>query len=161
MKSLVIFYSRTGTTKKVAMEIARLLKADTEEIIDTKNREGPIGYLLSGRDATLRKAARIKKPVKNPSSYDLVIIGTPIWAWNMSAPVRAYLIQAKGRIKKTAFFCTMGGSGDDRAFSEMEMILGKKPAAKLALLTKEVMKGQHIQKEKDFLKAISLKILKK
>lgn len=154
MKSLVVFYSRTGTTKKAAMEIAKLLKADFEEIIDTKDRKGIIGYLLSGRDAALKKPAKIKKPLKNPASYDLVVIGTPVWAWNMSAPVRACLMQAKGKIKKTAFFCTMGGSGGERAFREMEALLGKKPAAAMDLKMREVIKGEYSEKVRKFVKEI-------
>ena len=150
MKTLVAFYSRTGTTKKVAELIAKSLKADIEEIIDTKNRNGPLGYILSGRDGMRKMPAKIKKPVKNPASYDLVVIGTPIWAWNMSAPVRAYLMQAQGKVKKTAFFCTMGGSGHEAAFKEMEIMLRKRPAAVLGLKTEEVVKDKHKEKVKEF-----------
>ena len=55
MKTLVVLYSRTGTTKKVGEEIAAALKADVEEIIDTKKRSGPIGYVQAGRDAMKKK----------------------------------------------------------------------------------------------------------
>ena len=99
MKALVVFYSRTGATKKVAVEIAESLKCDIEEIIDLHNRKGAIGYLKSGMHATLKKPAKIKKSRKNPASYGTVIIGTPIWSFNVSSPVRAYLMQNKGKIK--------------------------------------------------------------
>jgi flavodoxin len=39
-KILVVYYSRTGMTKKLANSIANLLFADIEEIVDTKNRSG-------------------------------------------------------------------------------------------------------------------------
>ena len=39
-KTLVLYYSRTGTTKKLATFIGDVLGADVEEIIDTKNRSG-------------------------------------------------------------------------------------------------------------------------
>lgn len=41
MKILIVFYSRTGTTRKVAHELQKSLKADIEELFD-KNRSGPI-----------------------------------------------------------------------------------------------------------------------
>ena len=55
MKPLVVFYSRTGTTKKVGEALADLLQCDSEELIDTKKRKGPLGFLRSGRDATRNK----------------------------------------------------------------------------------------------------------
>lgn len=153
MKSLVVYYSRTGNTRKAADSIARLLKSDIEEITDTKNRDGVIGYLKSGRDAMLKKTTVIKQIRKNHSGYDLVIIGTPVWAWNVSTPVRTYLMEHKkeiGKVKRIAFFCTEGGSGGKKAFMEMEKECNKKPAAVLELLEREVRKGSHITKVEGF-----------
>ena|SRR3989344_2165644 len=154
MKSLVVFYSRTGTTKKAAEQVAKSLKCDIEEIIDLHNRKGAIGYLKSGMHATLKRPSKIKKPIKDPSSYDLVIIGTPIWSFDVSSPVRAYIMQNKGKIKKAAFFCTMGGSGGERAFREMGHLIGKRPVAVLDMRTKEVIKDEHLGKIKSFVKRI-------
>ena len=115
MKILIAYYSRTGTTKKVAEVLGIKLNADIEEIKDTVDRVGAKGYLLSGRDATLRRMTTIEPMQKNPADYDLVIIGTPIWSWNLSVPVRTYLEQHKTEFKNIALFCGMGGSGDKRA----------------------------------------------
>jgi len=141
MKTLIIYYSRTGTTGKLADFITKKINAATEEIKDTVNRAGIIGYLLAGRDSTLRRLTRLETLKNNPADFDLVIIGTPIWAWNMSAPIRTYLEENKIRFKQVAFFCTMGGSGDERTFGEMGEITGKKPMATLSLKTKEVVTG--------------------
>ena len=51
MKTLIVYYSRTGLTKKIATHISETLKADIDEIIDTKKRSGAIGYMSGGRDA--------------------------------------------------------------------------------------------------------------
>jgi flavodoxin len=155
MKILIVFYSRTNTTKKIAQELAGQLGADTEEIISVKNYQGPFGYLAAGREATLKKPAKIQPTIKNPADYDLVIIGTPIWSFNVSSPVRAYLKQNKNNFKKAAFFCAMGGSGDKKAFAEMENICGQKPLATLTLLTKEVIENKYLEKLKEFLEKIS------
>jgi hypothetical protein len=45
LKSLVVFYSRTGNARFVAQTIAARVSADIEEVIDLKKRSGIIGYL--------------------------------------------------------------------------------------------------------------------
>ena len=151
MNSLVIFYSRTGTTKKAAETIVNTLRCDIEEIFDTKDRSGAMGYLMAGRDTTLGKSTTIKPTVKDPIQYDLVIIGTPVWVYNMSLPIRAYLGQNKEKLRKVAFFCAMGGDGDKRTFAEMEKLCGQKPLATMTLLTKEAMKNEVTEKIKQFI----------
>ncbi len=154
MKSLIIFYSRTKTTKKVAQVIFKKIGGDIEEIIDSKNRKGPVGYFLSGRDATLKNVTSIKKIKKNPSKYDVIIIGTPIWAFTMSTPIRTYIHQNKGKFNNVAFFCTMGSSGSKKTFKAMEKLIGKKPIALLDVKTLKVIKGNYIDKVDKFVKKI-------
>lgn len=136
---LIAYYSRTNTTKQIAEFLAGALNCDIEQIETTKDRKGPVGYLMSGRESTLKIPAEIKSIQKNPADYDMVIVGTPIWSFTLSSPIHAYLEQNKEKLPQVAYFCTMGGSGDQRAFSEMERISGKKPLATLTLLTKEVL----------------------
>lgn len=150
MKVLVVFYSRTGTTRKVAESISRILGCDVEEIFDTKNRSGIWGYLMAGRDAMLGRLTVIREIKKDPALYDIVIIGTPVWAYTMSMPIRTYLSQNKDKLRKVAFFCTQGGSGSKGAFRQMEELCGKKPAKTRALKTREVVKGEHLQKVREF-----------
>lgn len=153
-KILVIFYSRTGATKKVAKTIADLLQCDIEEIFDIKDRGGAMGYLMAGRDATLKNLTTIKETVEDPSLYDLTIIGTPVWAFTMATPIRTYIVGNKEKLKKVAFFCTEGGSGGRRAFREMETLCGQKPIAMLELLTKEVARNECAGKLKNFVNEI-------
>jgi flavodoxin len=55
MKILIVYYSRTGRTKKIAEKIQYRLNADIDEISDTKNRAGILGWLSAGRDAGSRR----------------------------------------------------------------------------------------------------------
>jgi flavodoxin len=146
-KILIAYYSRTGTTKKLAETLAKELNCDLEEIKTARDRKGPLGYLISGREATLKKSAKILPAAKNPAEYDLLIIGTPIWTFNVSSPARAYLSQNKDRFKKVAFFCTQGGGGHERAFKEMAEICQQHPLATLALNSGTVISLGIIQKE--------------
>lgn len=147
MKTLIAYYSRTGITKKLADSIAKEIKCDTEEIFTAKETKGPIGYIACGREAMKKIPAEIKKTKKDTSKYDLVILGGPVWAWNISSPIRAYMIEHK--FKKVAFFCTQGGSGAETAFKEMKS-LSKKPLATLALKTTEVVKTDYSKQVKGF-----------
>ena len=154
MNTLLVYYSRTGTTKKVAEAITKNLNCQVEEILSVKDRKGAMGYIVSGKEATMKTPAEIEETKIDSAQFDCVIIGTPIWAWNVSSPVRAYLVANKGKFKKVAFFCTQGGSGDSRAFLEMEKICAVKPESSLTLLTKEVVVGDFEEKVKDFCRGL-------
>jgi flavodoxin len=151
-KILIVYYSRTGLTRKIADRLQAKLKCEVEEIISSKKRSGVVGYLLSGKEAAQKKAAEIQPTLKNPADYDLVIIGTPIWSWNLSSPVRAYLLQNADRLKRVAVFCTMSGSGDKSAFTETEKICGYNLLASVSFLSKEVAAGKFEAKLEKFAK---------
>jgi len=160
MKILVVFYSRSGRTKKIAKAISDILKCDKEEIFDLKNRKGIPGFLSAGTDANLRRLTAIKEIKNNPSLYDLVIIGTPVWSSNISTPIRTYLSLYKDNFKEVAFFCTRLGSDAEKVFTDMEGICQKKPIALLALTSREVARDQYMQKVKEFIKKLKEEIAK-
>jgi flavodoxin len=150
MKILVAYYSRTGTTKQVCEELAASLSADLEQVTDTKDRSGVFGYLGGGRDA-VQKHTTVIGPLKyDPSQYDLVVAASPVWGGHVAPAIRTYLGQNKGKVKKAAFLCTMGGSGDAGTYADMKELTGLEPAATLTLRTSEVKKGQHAAKLKEF-----------
>ncbi|MBN1157568.1 hypothetical protein JXA85_08165, partial [Candidatus Woesearchaeota archaeon] len=132
------YYSRTGTTRKAALLIAKELKADIDEIIDKKPRKGFFGYLTSGRDAMKKKLTTIETN-KTPAGYDLVVLGGPVWGWTICPAIRTFLAQNK--LKTTALFCTMGGSGSEKFFSECKTLIPGKVLAELALVAKEPFEG--------------------
>ncbi len=150
MKTLVAFYSRTGNTRKVAEHLSKLLKCDCEEIVDAKNRYGIIGYLRGGKDAFQKNLTIINRPRKKPGKYELIILGTPVWASTMAPAIRTYIEKHKDGFGKMAFFCTMGGSGGKKAMEEMALITRKRPKAKMEFLTREIVRGEHHEKLSEF-----------
>ena len=155
IKSLVVFYSRTGITGIIARAIAERLGSDVEELIDQKDRKGPLGFVISGKDAALKKQADIKQPEKDPSSYDLVLLGTPVWAGSMSCAMRTYLRMQKSKLENVAFFCTTGRSAIEATFRHMQEECGKKPLAVLGLRTKQVKKEQYQEKLSEFVQKLA------
>lgn len=132
MKTLVVYYSRTGNTADLARRIAVGLDAQIDEIIDRTNRQGILGYLRSGRDAWLERRTELVPAKIDPSAFDLVVIGTPIWNFSLSSPVRTFLADHRNTMRSVAFFCTMGGRGDERVFRQMQEACGKVPVATFA-----------------------------
>lgn len=126
---LVVYYSRTGTTRLLASAIAKTLSADLEGICDRSDRKGVGGYLRSLVDAIRKRPVRIVPAGLDVAAYDLVVIGSPVWAASMSAPVRSYLIENRTHLPRVAFFCSFGGRGADAALREMAELAGKQPVA--------------------------------
>ncbi len=156
MKTLTVFYSRTGNTKKIAQETAKLVQGDIEEIIDEKNRNGLLGWLISGMDAILKKYTSIKQIKKNPSQYDMVIIGTPMWATNISTPIRTYIHNYKDDFKNVAFFCTSAGNRPKdtlKMFKDMENLCGKNPVALVSFSERDI-KTNSFEKINEFAEKI-------
>jgi flavodoxin len=91
MRSLVVFYSRTGNSKFVAEKVASELNADTEEIVDLKKRRGWLGFIRAEYDATRGKETNIEKKQKSPKDYDLIVVGTPVWNSRLTPAIRTYL----------------------------------------------------------------------
>jgi flavodoxin len=144
MKTLVAYYSRTGITQKVALAVAKALSADVEELIDTKNRKGTLGFIVAGKDAATKKLVPIQPPQRHPGEYDLVILGTPVWANTMSSAVRMYLTDFGKDIRRAGFFCTTHSSGIESTWSQMEELLGKPPVATAGFRQKHVKRDEHL-----------------
>jgi len=137
MKGLIVYFSRTGRTRKVAGAIKALTGFDIEEIKEAKGRGGMIGWIKSGMESTRKMLPQIGALHHDHASYDLVVIGTPIWASNMSSPVRAYVTRHGPDIKRAALFCTGDGDKPEKAFAPITELLGKEPIATMGLIGEE------------------------
>lgn len=151
---VVVFYSRTGNTKKVGELIAQKLNCKSEEIIDNKNRKGPIRAI----EAVIRsKAPTTIQNMSDPHDR-LVIIGTPIWWYSQTPAVKAYLEKYKPR--NVAFFFTTAVDKNITAFVDMENTCGVKPIANLGIDRTDMKDLKNSEKVELFTQTI-LKWLKK
>lgn len=151
MKTLVVYYSRTGSTKTVASSLAERLGADLEEIVDKTHRKGPVGWLRSAKDGATGKLTVIGGIRYNPSDYDMVIIGTPVWAGRLSPAVRTYLTGRVDSPPRVAFFLTASGEDVGPALLDMRQTAGAEPVAELTLTTKEIRNGAMGAKVEEFM----------
>ena len=157
MKTLVVYYSRTGNTKKIGAEVAAALGADVEELMDGKNRTGPIGFVMSGREAMKKEPVALKPLDHDPADYDVVVVGSPIWAGTICTPVRTFLRQHRDSLKRVAWFCTSGSveaETDGKGFAAMTEESSLSPVAALGLSGRHV-KGDHAAALSRFVSAIA------
>lgn len=153
-KTLIIFYSRTGITGKIAHAIHRDLGGEMIEVETKRYAPGLKGYVEALTDAALGRAVPITSKAASAESYDLVIIGTPVWASSLSAPMRTYLSQKIPHAKQIAFFLTHGGSGAQRVLSQMEGLCGKRPIATLKVTASEVHHRKYAERIGEFVKVL-------
>jgi flavodoxin len=150
MKILIILYSRTGNTRRVGQVLADELnrmgcQVTTEQLVDTKSRKGFLGWLGGVKDALLKRPAGLEPVKAHMADFDLVAIGTPMWAGTATPAVLSFLRANAGQINKAAFFCTSGGSSPRGTFASIEKAAGRQPVATLALTDRHVKK-EHPEK---------------
>lgn len=154
MKALVVYYSRSGHTRKVGETLADILACDREEIVDTVKRSGIIGWLRSGYQSKRKLFTKIEALERDVSGYDLVIIGTPVWAGTASVPVRTFVHRYKDSLNNVVFFSVHGGEDAQDEFNELEALSGKKPVCMLSLCEKEVNNEGYLTDAERFVKDI-------
>jgi hypothetical protein len=152
-KILVVYYSRSGTTAKVAEALATALGADVVPIVDTKDRGGVGGFVRSLQDTIGKRPAVIEPLSVDPSTYELVVVGTPVWGNAASTPVRAFFAQHR-ELKRVAFFITDGLSSHQVVFRDLEQLAGQKAVATLGLPQGDVLADRHLAALDEFVKAL-------
>ncbi len=109
MRPLIVYYSLTGTTRKLAIRLGERLGCEV------------VNLPAFG-------SFRLDEGKKN----DLVLVGTPIWLYAPTFPVSRFLAKNRDRLPEVAFFCTYQTT-IGKSFEKMERRCGKKPLGTLKL----------------------------
>lgn len=129
-KALVVYYSASGTTEKIAKYIANAANADIFEIqpvepytaddLDWTDESSRV--VKEHDDESLRDVELASTTVPNWDTYDMVFIGYPIW-WGIAAWPTDGFVKANDFTGKTVIpFCTSASSeiGDSGKLLEEE-----------------------------------------
>ncbi|MCM1182037.1 MAG: NAD(P)H-dependent oxidoreductase [Roseburia sp.] len=115
-KTLVVYFSCTGTTKTLAEYAVDILGADLYEIVpEQPYTEADLAYYTGGRadqeqnDPDARPA--ISGSVENMEDYDTVILGYPIWHGQAPRIISTFLESYDFSGKTIVPFCTSHSSG--------------------------------------------------
>lgn len=115
-KTLVAYFSCTGTTKPLAEYAAEIIGADLYEIVaEDPYTEADSAYYTNGRadqeqnDPDVRPA--ISRGVENMDTYDTIILGYPIWHGQAPRIISTFLESYDFSGKTIIPFCTSHSSG--------------------------------------------------
>lgn len=129
-KVLVVYFSQGTATRRVAEDLATLLGADLERIVEKKDRSGPFGFLVAGADSSQKLSTPIEPPTRSPGDYGLVVVCTQVWAWSLAPPVRSWL-QLQASQLPDCVFVEVSAATEPKAIVAMmvEASGGKQPLA--------------------------------
>ena len=125
-KTLVTYFSATGTTKRAAEQLAKEHNADLFEItpeqpynaadLDWTNKQSR--STLEMKDKTSRPA--IKAICNNIADYDTVWIGFPVWWYTAPTIINTFIESHNLSGKVLNVFATSGGSGVEGSASDLK-----------------------------------------
>ena len=131
MKAIIIYYSYSGNTKKVAGILCGSLKEKGQvETITLNALDESKNFFGQCARAFKHRRASIEPVENNLSQYDLICLGTPVWAFGPAPAMNTYLDQCSGlEGKEVILFTTYGsGTGNERCLNYMQDVLSKKGA---------------------------------
>lgn len=128
-KTLVVYFSQTGTTEKIAVHIADTLDADIFEILPkiTYTSED-INYNNPSSRATKEQNDSSMRPeilntIDNLDTYDTIILGYPIWHGQAPKIIYTFLETYDFSNKAVIPFCTSHSSGVESSVSNLKSVV--------------------------------------
>ena len=122
MRALVVFYSLEGNTKFISETINEELNGDIVEIKPLK--QIPTGGfrkdLWGGKQVMFKDKPDIEPISADLSKYDLIVLGTPVWASRFASVFNTFLEKHKIENKKIALFCCHGGGKEGKTFVDFK-----------------------------------------
>ncbi len=155
MKTLVIYFTRSGNTKVVAEKLANKIDCDIEEIVDNKKRTGFIGsagaYL-----SPINKKTTIKDIRSDLGKYDLVIIGTPVWWYTISPALTEFLSRYKEKMTDVALMYTCDKDMKINAEADVKDLFGKAAVSTIGIESGSIKDKTFEKKLDEFIKGAGL-----
>jgi flavodoxin len=125
-KTLVVYFSATGTTAQAAKLLAQAADADIYEIVPEKTYTNEdLDWTNKKSRSTLEmndKSSRpaIKGVVKDLAQYDTIYLGFPIWWYTAPTIINTFIEKNDLKDKTIITFATSGGSSVDKATRDLK-----------------------------------------
>jgi len=126
-KSLVLYYSQTGTTKAVAEELQRQTGADIANIEAVVAYDGDFGATIARCQEEMKvDSLPALKPLQvDLAKYDTLYLGYPVWFGTYARPMLAWVKQNSLEGKVVIPFCTFGSGGLNATTEALKVDLHK------------------------------------
>ncbi len=109
-----VFHSETGTTREIIDKCAALIKGEKIEIRDLMHYNRFTKYLIGGKRAMKVEKDPIEPAVIDVSAFDVIVIGSPVWAGKPSPAINSAMKALKGcEGKKAIIVATCGGNAGE------------------------------------------------
>lgn len=120
--SLVLYYSQTGATEKVAQLIAAKTGADCEKYTVTPAYDGDFNATIARCQEEMKNGTvpELVPLTKDVAKYDTIYLGFPIWFGTYAPPVAALFKHIDLRGKVVVPFCTFGSGGVEAAVEKLK-----------------------------------------
>lgn len=121
-KTLIVYYSWSGNTRKIAELIQKNTGGDIFEIKVLKPYPQEYSRCTAQAKQEINSGYKPELIGTPPEleSYDTVFVGTPNWWSTVAPPVTSFLIDNDWQDKTVVPFCTHGSGGVARCFSDMK-----------------------------------------
>ncbi len=135
---LVVYFSRMGYTKKRALEAADRTGAEIYEVRAAERTSGTLGFWWCGRYGMHRWAMPIEDIGVQLEKYDHVTVCSPVWVFNLCAPMREFCKKASGRIRSADYIIVHHQKSlYANAADEMDRLLGLKDPPAVSVCCRE------------------------
>ena len=124
MKCAVVYYSKTGVTKRIADKIQAKFAADVYLVEPEKAYGGFFSAVarVVGEKIS-RKGAALKTAVSDFAPYDIVFIGFPVWAGTVPDFLQEYIRKADLSGKRVIPFATASATGKESSLKTLNALL--------------------------------------
>ena len=126
MKTLIVYYTLEGNTHYAAKKIASQLDADVLRVkpVKTYPRKGFRKFLWGGKSAVMAETPELEPYTFDAAAYDRIVFGFPVWAGNVTPPLRTFIKENDLSGKRFAAFACQSGAGAEKAFEKLKTALG-------------------------------------
>ena len=126
MNTLIVFYSHDGNTDAVAKKIADACGFDTLRLTPAKAypESGFRKFFWGGKSAVMAETPALTPYTFDADAYDRIVFGFPVWAGNVTPPIRTFVKEQKLAGKHIAAFACQSGAGAEKAFGKLKAALG-------------------------------------
>ncbi|WP_099468944.1 flavodoxin family protein [Konateibacter massiliensis] len=126
MKAAIVYFSLEGNTKFVAEKISKQTGAEELRLIPKKDYPtGKISkFFWGGKSVTFGEKPKLESYDFKEDEYDVVIIGTPVWASSFTPPIKTFLAEHNLAGKKVALFACQMGNDAEKCFDKLKKEIG-------------------------------------